>query len=139
MQPRLVTALVVGAVMASSGCAPQAPTAEVGDCLQMDSVEGEVTEIPTVDCTQSHDGQVVMAFDMPGEDYPSEEEWTATLEEKCLEGFEEFVGIAYADSALSVRDLSPTEESWEAGDRQVLCIAFTDAEPATESFEDAEI
>lgn len=105
----------------------------------MESLDGEVTEIPTVDCAEEHDAQVVGAFDMPGEDYPSDEEWTSEIEKSCLKGFEEFVGLEYAESTLSVRDLSPTEESWEAGDRQVLCIAFTEAEPATESFEGAEI
>lgn len=139
MRQRRAAVFAVSAVLLAGGCAQEAPTADVGECLQMESLTGEVTEIPTVDCAEEHDGQVVSAFDMPGEDYPSDEEWTAEIEERCLSGFEEFVGIAYAESALSVRDLSPTEDSWEAGDRQVLCIAFTEAEPATESFEGSEI
>ncbi|MGB5936893.1 MAG: septum formation family protein [Ornithinimicrobium sp.] len=139
MQPRLAIAFVIGAVFAASGCAQQAPTADVGECLQTESLEGEVRDLPTMDCSEEHDAQVVHVFDMPGEDYPSDEEWTTTLEENCLAGFEEYVGVEYAESTLSVRDLSPSEESWDAGDRQVLCIAFTEGEPATESFEGAEI
>lgn len=139
MQPRRATVVTSIAILAASGCGAQVPTAEVGDCLQMKSLEGEVTQIPTVDCTEEHDAQVVHAFDMPEGDYPSDEEWATVIEEGCLEGFEEFIGISYADSSLSVRDLSPTQESWEADDRQVLCVAFTEAEPATESFEDAKI
>ena len=139
MQHRLATAVAIGVVLATSGCAAQAPTADVGECLQAESLEGEVSELPIVDCDEEHDAQVVHSFDMPGEDYPSDEEWAGEIEERCLENFEEFVGIAYADSALRVRDLSPTEASWETGDRQVLCIAFTGGEPVSESFEDAQI
>jgi len=137
------TALAAAVVATAPGCgiaAPQAPSAEVGDCLDMAGVEqAQVSEIPTVDCAQKHDGQVVHAFEMRDGDYPDDREWSTAIEEGCTEGFEDVVGIAYAESELMVQDLSPTRESWEAGDRQVLCLAFLTGETTSTSFEGSEL
>jgi hypothetical protein len=101
--------------------------------------QAELSEIPTVDCADKHDGQVVHTFEMPGESFPSDTEWSEAIEEGCTQGFEEFVGTSYGESDLLVQDLSPTEESWESGDRQVLCLAFVSDGSTSQSFEGAEI
>jgi hypothetical protein len=142
---RSVLAAVLGTVVIATvtGCGlggADAPMAEVGDCLDMEVVEqAELSEIPTVDCADKHDGQVVHTFEMPGESFPSDTEWSEAIEEGCTQGFEEFVGTSYGESDLLVQDLSPTEESWESGDRQVLCLAFVSDGSTSQSFEGAEI
>ena len=141
----VVRATVLGAavLVSSSGCglgAERAPSAEVGDCLDMATVDqAQVSEIPTVDCGEPHDGQVVHAFDMNGEGYPSDREWSRAIEQECTQGFEDFVGTSYGESDLLVQDLSPTRGSWESGDRQVLCVAFLSDGTTSKTFEDAEI
>ncbi len=117
-----------------------APTAEVGECVQMSDLQAaEIDEIPTVDCGEEHDGQVVATFEGPAGDYPSAEEWQTIIREGCTEGFEDYVGVTYEESSLTLQDLSPTEEGWDADDRGVLCLAYLDGETTTESFEGAEI
>ncbi|MBA2696816.1 MAG: septum formation family protein [Ornithinimicrobium sp.] len=133
-----VPAALVAAVLSAAGCGllDPAPSAEVGDCVDMATLqEEEVTEIPTVDCTQEHDGQLAVSFQMPEGDYPSDQEFQDALEEECLSGFEEFIGTGYADSSLEIYDLSPTQESWDAGDRRVLCLVYLPDDTTTESFE----
>lgn len=140
MSPRLPVPVGVMLVVAltSAGCSlPGAgPTAEVGDCVETSTLEGEeIDDIPTVECTEEHDGQVAVSYQMPDGDYPSEQEWQDVIGDECVSGFEAFVGTAYADSALEIYDLSPTEESWDAGDREVLCLVYLPDDTTTESFE----
>jgi len=79
----------------------------VGDCINYPDA-GELTDIERIDCAEPHDGEVVDVFDMPDGDYPGEG------------------GVAeYADAncpADADFHFTPTEESWSAGDREVVCI-----------------
>ncbi len=143
MTRRLIAALTfTGLAVSLSGCGALggAPTAEVGECLNMENLqEAEVDEIPTVECGEEHDGQVVHTFDMPDGDYPSDEEWQTAIEQGCIEGFEDYVGSSYDDSTIALRDLSPTAESWDAGDRAVLCIGYLEDSTSTESFRGSKV
>ncbi len=138
MSPRLpVSAVMLVLALTSAGCSlPAAGSlAEVGDCVEISTLQGEeIDDIPTVDCAEEHDGQVAVSYNMPDGDYPSEQEWQDVIGDKCVSGFEAFVGTAYEDSTLEVYDLSPTEDSWDAGDREVLCLVYLPDDTTTESF-----
>lgn len=129
----------VAALLLVGGCGAfeaEVPTAEVGECLQQEFLAGdEVDEIPVLDCSEEHDSQVVGVFDAREGDYPGEEEWTQIVTDGCLPAFEEFVGVDYGDSELRVSQLTPAEDLWDDGDREVLCLAYLDGETTTESFE----
>lgn len=121
-----------------SGLLGQEPAVEVGDCVEISALQGEeINDVPTVDCAQEHDGQVAVSHQMPDGDYPSEQEWQDVIGDMCVSGFEAFVGTAYEDSTLEIYDLSPTEDSWDAGDRQVLCLVYLEDDTTTQSFEDS--
>lgn len=139
MSVRLVVPLAC--VVLLSGCSllrGEAPTADVGDCIQQELLaEEQVTEIPVVECTEEHDSQVFAVFDAREGDYPSEEEWLDIVAEGCLPDFGEFVGVGFADSELLVAPLTPSESVWDAGDREVICVASLEGETTTESFEDS--
>lgn len=94
--------------------------AEVTDAM----VGDELTEMPTVDCDEEHDSEVFAKFDLPDGPYPSDDEYMAELERECLPAFEEYVGISYDESILEIYDVYPLEEGWEAGDREVICVAY---------------
>lgn len=128
---------VMTAAVVLSGCGllEDGPTAEVGDCVDIATLRGEeIDDVPTVECTEEHDGQVAVSFTMPDGDYPSEQQWQDVIGDKCVSGFEEFVGTSYKDSSLDIYDLSPTKDSWEAGDREVLCLVYLTDDTTTESF-----
>lgn len=141
MASRLVLSLtMLSVVVSGAGCAllDPPPTAEVGDCVDMGLLEEqqeEVSSIPTLACSEEHDGQVVAAFDMRDGEFPSEQEQEDVVGDECLSGFKTFVGTAYLDSDLEISIVSPTEESWADGDREVLCFAFLVESTTTESFE----
>jgi hypothetical protein len=39
-------------------------------------------------------------------------------------GFATFVGKSYEESALDFNYLSPSEGSWDSGDREILCLVM---------------
>ncbi len=132
---------VVGAVGVSASmaaCGGQVATAEVGACVNTSDLSGgEITEIPTVDCSEEHDAQIFHVFDMDDGDYPGDDAVQTAAQDGCLAEFEPFVGTAYEDSALDFSFIYPTEQTWtQADDREVLCVLYSmDGSTTTESWE----
>lgn len=137
----------IAAVLLLSGCGlfgTSFPTAEVGECLRMSDLEGntntsgEIEELPTVDCSEEHDAEVIHNFDLPDGDWPGDAAIDEAIERECLPAFDDYIGSDYWESSLDISIITPLPESWEAGDRQVTCIAFTmDGSTVTESFRDS--
>ncbi len=92
-----------------------------GDCIA-GTARGDVESLTAVPCDQPHGGEAYHAFDLPGGDYPGAEPIATAAEQGCIEGFTTFVGRPYEESVLEIAPLTPTAESWKAGDRQVLCF-----------------
>jgi hypothetical protein len=99
---------------------------EVGDCF--DDPEQGVTEVESIralPCDQPHDNEVFHEFELPeGAELPSREAIDEQIGTRCLPAFDEFVGIAYEDSALDVFTFEPTAGSWRQGDRTVTCAVY---------------
>jgi hypothetical protein len=103
----------------------------VGDCIDDDLGNGEVMQVPLVDCTEPHTAEAYHSERLPDGDYPGLEAVKATAVETCLAGFERFAGIDYDDSQhLDFAWYYPTEGSWSTGDRDVLCLMMQ-IDPAT--------
>ena len=101
---------------------PEVPTAEVGDCIE--TVGVVVSELPTVDCDEPHEVQVVGLYEHDGDDFPGDEVISEEAFAECRELFENFVGAPFEETSLSVLPITPTEESWnEADDRESICAA----------------
>jgi hypothetical protein len=114
---------------------------EVGDCWNDPSSESTQTEtLPVVPCDQPHDKEVIFLFDLTGDEFDQAAVEPA-VEAECVPAFEEFVGTDYQTSELYLHYISPTSESWEAGDREVICSIYdgTNNEPLVGSMEGAEI
>jgi hypothetical protein len=98
----------------------------VGDCLT-DSTSGAVTEVPVVPCDEPHASEIFYSHIIDGETLPDTAAMETIVTDQCLGNFETFVGLPYDQSALTVTWLEPTSGSWDAGDRELLCIV---ADPA---------
>ena len=96
----------------------------VGDCFDRASEDGEISDVPIVDCAEPHDSEVFHSFEVADGEYPGDEALLAQAEEQCLPAFEEYVGIDYASSRLDVFPITPTEGSWGDGDREVVCALY---------------
>ncbi|WP_163796657.1 septum formation family protein [Mycolicibacterium sediminis] len=97
---------------------------EVGSCIADVPDSSRVVTLPTVDCNEPHGGEVYAVLDLPGDAYP-DASVLRDYQNRCPEEL-----AAYAPDALEgdvgVYVLYPTEETWDAGDRVVTCIATLD-------------
>jgi len=98
---------------------------KVGDCISDIPTDARVLTLPTIECAQPHGGEVYAVLNMPDGDYPGTEaidEW----QNRCPEELATYSPEAMLDDTVGVYVLYPTEETWEAGDRAVTCIATLD-------------
>lgn len=96
----------------------------VGDCLLDAGSATEVTDTPTVPCGEPHDYEVFHSADLSGDEFPGAEAVGAEADQICYDAFTPFVGTAYEESVLEFDYYLPTEGSWEAGDREILCLVY---------------
>lgn len=107
---------------------------EPGDCFNhyvyRDAADflQQVTSI--INCDEPHHREVYYktAYPSPvGEPYPREEILKQWAEQRCLDEFEDFVGIEYVLSLLDLGVSIPTFSNWtDNDDRTVICFVFPD-------------
>ena len=120
--------LVIGAIVLVVIIAKDTVTAtnvKVGDCFAEIPDSARVLTIKTVDCEQSHAGEVYAVLTMPEGDFPGE----AAIEEyqnKCEPELAAYSPDAITDDSIQMYVLYPTAETWEQGDRAVTCVATLD-------------
>lgn len=113
---------------------------EVGDCfLDSGSTETAIELVRVVPCSLLHDNEVFHKFDLPTGTFPVEEKLERLAHIGCVEGFEGYVGETYDESPLEIQTLTPTEESWAAGDREVICTAYEPADAVAPNREAEEV
>ncbi len=98
----------------------------VGDCLNDGNVEGEVSTVPTIACSEPHDSEAYASIIMNDGLYPGEDAIFAEADAGCLAEFNTFVGLSYEESVLNFSYYFPTVGSWESGDREILCLIYED-------------
>jgi hypothetical protein len=96
-------------------------TIQVGDCLN-GHVEGEVSTVERIDCAEPHDSEAYASVLLDDGEYPGDDAVVEQADEACFDEFETFVGLSYDDSVLTFSYYYPTPESWDSGDREVVCL-----------------
>ena len=94
-----------------------------GDCFDNPSRD-EVSEIDPIDCAESHDLEVFASIVLGGDQYPGVFAIAEPAFNSCVDRFEGYVGEPYATSALYAFPFTPTEASWQDGDREALCVVY---------------
>ena len=105
---------------------------EAGQCVSSDELTQhleEVGDLPVVECTDPHDAEVFAVADTALIDFDLD----ALFEEAegyCLSQFEGYVGTTYYDSPLEISAswLVPNVETWELGDRAMVCLISAELE-----------
>jgi hypothetical protein len=109
----------------------------VGDCFNAPEAE-TISQVELVDCADPHQYEAYHAEDHPAggdEAFIGDDAMTEYADEVCLGEFEAFVGIPWEESALNYFYLQPTVETWEIGDREILCAVYSDSGDLTGSAE----
>jgi len=122
----------------TAGSVVEAGSLQVGDCIILPS-EDQFDEIRRLDCTVPHDGEIFFVGDHPDGDYPSDEAFESFVDEQCLPAFATFTGSVFDDQdVLDIGWFTPTDGSWENGDREVAChLTPADGSQASQSYRDA--
>jgi Septum formation len=108
-------------------------TLGVGQCWTDDTNAEELSSVTVIPCDQPHEYEVYDAFDLADGDYPGQDSVNQSAQTDCTTRFETFVGIPYSESQYYLSYLTPTEESWANGDREVLCSIYDQNGPTTGS------
>ncbi|MEM7141323.1 MAG: septum formation family protein [Actinomycetota bacterium] len=93
---------------------------EVGTCFN-DPGSTEVSDLPLVDCDEPHYAEVYALYNVTEASLPSQ----ISMFEGCIERFEAAIGEPFATSIYNASAFTPTSGSWDQGDREVVCYAFT--------------
>ena len=94
-----------------------------GDCF--DEPDGAGDSVSTVDvmpCRQPHDAEVYAIVPVASERLPADAALQELGDRACAARFRPYVGVPLRDSALDFTFFTPTQESWAAGDRTIICV-----------------
>jgi len=97
---------------------------KVGECFDDAQGVDVVSDVEMVDCDEPHDNEVYALFDMADGDFPGMSVVEDAALEGCFDAFEPYVGIDYLSSVLDFSWLSPTPDSWDQDDREIVCVAY---------------
>jgi len=123
-RPALVAVTLAGLLLASA--CTSVFDLKVGDCFNASEGETQST-VQTVACADPHTYEVYAVFDyQAGTDdaFPGDTAISTFAESECEARFEPWVGKTYAESELYVYYLSPSSDTWETGDREVICAVY---------------
>ncbi|KRB77122.1 hypothetical protein ASE01_10245 [Nocardioides sp. Root190] len=95
---------------------------QVGDCFNDSGPDDEgVGLVQVVDCTEDHDFQHIGQVQVYGADWPGEDA-VEKRTDACLDRFATYLKIDFDDSYYDLTYYTPTAESWESGERIIVCI-----------------
>lgn len=106
---------------------------KVGDCINDSELDDVVTTLPIVPCSEPHDSETYAEGNLQGDEYPGDDTVSSQSDQICYDAFAGFVGISYEESTLGYYPFTPTQESWNSGDRLVSCMIYDPAGQTTGS------
>lgn len=111
----------------------------VGDCFNLqDENEELIGEVDAKPCNEPHVYEMYFVGNLPDGEFPAQSTMDQFAADNCLPAFEEFVGLSYQESLLEVFYLTPSEDSWDAGDQSVQCAVHHPAlEAVSASYRDS--
>lgn len=111
----------------------------VGHCLLTPADESYL-EVEVVDCDAPHDMEIyaIAAVGSPDGEPFDQQAVEQAVDELCTSRWGGYVGRDHRSSELHMRRIYPSEETWEAGDREILCaIRSGDSSPLVGSMRGA--
>lgn len=120
----LLTTAVFALALFTSACSGEVLSLDVGTCFDDPPTFAEVSDVHEVECSEPHDNEVIGLHQLSDGDYPGEDGVATAADAACVEIFEDYLGIAYAESIYDFGWLVPTADSWGGGDREVICFAY---------------
>lgn len=94
-----------------------------GDCFNLGEDE-EISDVDGIPCSQPHLYQAFHVADHETSTFPTDAEFDAIFASVCLPRFEPFVGTSYDESVLFASMITPSQSSFDDGDREYICVLY---------------
>lgn len=104
---------------------------KVGDCfneptasdMTKDANQGDlIASVPMRKCTEPHDNEVFASFKLADSAIlPTDQQVQEAVDKNCSAPFMQYVGKDINKSKYDVAFMSPSEQTWKQGDREVTC------------------
>ena len=112
----------------SSSALPTVPDTELEEGMCFQSLEPEQSnELQPVPCDEPHRFEVAANIEIPGSNYPGEDEVRERASRECRETAEDTAYI-FNTSELTPYSLYPSEGTWAGGDRTISCFIATEGD-----------
>jgi hypothetical protein len=124
----IIGVVAVGGIIFREHLSGAAADLRVGDCIELPSGSGEVSDVQHRPCSEAHDAEVFHVFDIASiaaggpRAYPSDDQFTDILNPECTPAFDSYTGLSF-DTALDFDwgVFTPGVAGWNDGDREVTC------------------
>jgi hypothetical protein len=122
----LLIASVIAFALRSNGESVPASQLRVGDCIKDAPAESLPSWLKRVPCDLPHKGEVYAVLTMPdAPDHPGDAAMRR-FGENCDPEFAKYAPTTPVGPTFGRHVFYPTAQSWQDGDRRVICIATTD-------------
>jgi hypothetical protein len=123
----IVVVAVVGFIVLRDRLPNDATSLEVGQCFDVPTEQGSISDVQRHPCNEPHTGEVVGQGNLTGDgnaSYPLDSEIRSFATDLCVAAFNTYTGKdVNTDAELTVGWFYPTTSSWSSGDREVTCYA----------------
>jgi Domain of unknown function (DUF4190)/Septum formation len=107
----------------TSGGSVSAGALKVGDCVNNLRDSTSLLSLPAVPCSQPHEGEVFAVFDLPAGPYPGLDAVNEKVTDECTARLAAYSPSAGVDGRFGLFSVYPQRQNWNAGDREVSCLA----------------
>jgi len=117
-------ALALGLALVLVACGPDEDAVAglaVGDCFDEPATASDLSQVPVVPCEEPHRYEVVGSVLVPDTAQPGTDLEPVALA-ACSDSFDRYIGLPPEESELRPAVLTPTEDGWDDGDREALCL-----------------
>ena len=93
-----------------------------GQCVNLGS---DALKFTVLSCTRPHDAEVFAAFALPAGPWPGTSAVRADAGNGCASRLNSYIDPQLATAGLTQEYVYPNQAAWQAGERTVVCIAWT--------------
>ncbi|SPM27108.1 DUF4190 domain-containing protein [Mycobacterium terramassiliense] len=118
----MVIAVAIAFAALSSTHPVSAQDIKVGDCFAELPTGNRISSVNTVSCDRPHVAEVAGVVTIPDGPFPGDYGFSA-YGKQCKESLASYSATALLDPDIDLAVMKPTQDSWQHGDRAMVCVA----------------